>query len=142
MLQHQTEKAVHPCITQQQVVIVAKLSFHMNKIFCSTSASLAVSLSTVLQATSFFAGDQAGAVMLLRRHNASVQSKTVDGDSALHVAAAQGGVAAIQALLSEVRVSTSSIYKQQLKSITVYVPFHEPFGLPRTDTRPTIATAF
>lgn len=74
-----------------------------------------------MKATCCFAGDQAGAVMLLVKHNASMQSTSTDGNSALHVAAAQGSVAAIEALLSEVRVSTSSTYNQQLKCITEQV---------------------
>ena len=46
--------------------------------------------------------------MLLVKHNANVHSKSASGDTALHVAAAQGSVAALEALLSEVRVSTAS----------------------------------
>ena len=48
--------------------------------------------------------------MLLVKHNADVHRKSVAGDSALHVAAAQGSVAAIEALLSQVCVSISSTY--------------------------------
>ena len=61
-----------------------------------------------MKLTCCFAGNQAGAVMLLVKHNANVNSKSASGDTALHVAAAQGSVAALEALLSEVRVSTAS----------------------------------
>ena len=66
-----------------------------------------------MKLTCCFAGNQAAAVMLLVKHNANVHSKGATGDSALHVAAAQGSVAALEALLSEVRVSTSCTYSQQ-----------------------------
>ncbi len=57
-----------------------------------------------------FAGDQAGTIILLISNSADVHSRSAVGDSALHVAAAQGNVAAINALLSQVCVSTSSTH--------------------------------
>lgn len=47
-------------------------------------------------------GNQAGAIMQLISHNANIHTKNDAGDSALHTAAAQGGLAAIQALLAQV----------------------------------------
>lgn len=47
-------------------------------------------------------GNQAGAIDLLVRHGANVHQTTTAGDTALHVAAAQGSVAAIAALQTQV----------------------------------------
>lgn len=47
-------------------------------------------------------GNQAGAIMQLISHKANIHTKNDVGDSALHTAAAQGSLAAIQALLAQV----------------------------------------
>lgn len=77
---------------------------------CFVPAVLAVSQHGFLRRTYCFVGEQAGTIILLANNNADVHSRSTVGDSALHVAAAQGNVAAINALLSEVYVSTSSTH--------------------------------
>lgn len=67
-------------------------------------AEAALPRYTWLVSNSFFyaTGNQAGAIDLLVRHGANVHQTTTAGDTALHVAAAQGSVAAIAALQTQV----------------------------------------
>ena len=82
---------------------------------CLVPASLAVSQHGFVRRTYCFVGDQAGTIILLANNRADTHSRSAVGDSALHVAAAQGNVAAIHALLSQVGASKSCTHaKAQL----------------------------
>ena len=54
-----------------------------------------------------YAGGQAGSVGLLIQHGADVHAVSTTGDTALHIAAAQGSTAAIEALLTQVALSST-----------------------------------
>ena len=114
---HKTEQEGRPCITQQQVSIATNalavamyLQFPLKlqlRLYlynsCMITIARAISVLTRLSETlALHAGNHAAAILTLISHHANVNSKNDAGDSALHTAAAQGSVAAIHALLSQV----------------------------------------